>query len=266
MKKFILSLLLCVSSSAHALELHGNLKQGGFIYGKTVPGATITLADAKTEAAPDGTFVIGLERNHPEKADLSILLLGGIEEKHSLTIEQREYPTQAIKGLPKRQVTPHEEDLRIIRADKKKIVSSRNQFSALNHLWQKPIRPTEGPITGVYGSRRTYNGEERNWHKGTDFAAPTGTPVKAPTDAKVALALPNSFYNGNLIILDHGHQLFSIYAHLNSMTVEKGDEIRQGDIIGTVGSTGRSTGPHLHWGVYWRQMALDPLLWLESSK
>ncbi|MDE0724133.1 MAG: M23 family metallopeptidase [Alphaproteobacteria bacterium] len=128
---------------------------------------------------------------------------------------------------------------------------------------QSFIQPVEGyRISGVYGSRRVFNGQERSWHKGTDFAAPTGTSVKAPADAVVTLALADSFFNGNLIVLDHGHQVYTIYAHLDKMDVKKGDLVKQGVKIGEVGSTGRSTGPHLHWGLYWRNMALDPNLLL----
>jgi murein DD-endopeptidase MepM/ murein hydrolase activator NlpD len=113
--------------------------------------------------------------------------------------------------------------------------------------------------TGVYGSRRLYGGEERSWHKGHDFAVPRGTPIHAPADGIVTMAAM-TFFNGNLVIIDHGDRLFTIYAHLSAMDVKPGDKVRRGQLIGKVGTTGRSTGPHLHWGVYWQNMAIDPIL------
>lgn len=267
MKSVLTGLIaLLISSNAMALEISGPLQQGGFIIGKTVPEAELTFGKYKTTAGADGTFVFGIPRNQEENSEISIMLMQGIEEKHALKIKQREYKVQKIKGVAKRKVNPYKEDLPTIKSDSKKIKAARAVFKELPHLSQAPIKPTEGRTSGVYGSKRVFNGEERSWHKGMDIAAPTGTPVHAPTDATVRLALENSFFNGNLIILDHGYQLMSIYAHLDSMNVKVGDKVKQGDLIGKVGTTGRSTGPHLHWGLYWRNMALDPFLWLNEKK
>jgi len=127
--------------------------------------------------------------------------------------------------------------------------------------------PVKGhPLSGIYGSSRTYNGEERNWHKGLDIAAPEGTPVYAPQGGVVRAALADTFFNGNIIVLDHGYGLFSIYAHLRRMAVTEGAKINQGDILGEVGQTGRATGPHLHWGVYWHNIPLDPKLFLTETE
>ena len=267
MIKLLLIILFSVVSTASALELHGSEEQGGVLLGKTVPGATVSLGDNQTTAGDDGTFVMGIPRLQPEKSTLSINLMGGIEEKYPLVIKQRDYKTQYIKGVAKKTVNPSDEDMKQINADTAQILSARAVEDALPYVWQQfefPVKDT--PITGVYGSRRFYNGEERNWHKGVDFAAPTGTPVHAPADGIVRLALPNSFFNGNLVIVDHGYQLMTIYAHLNDMSVKVGDKVSQGDILGHIGTTGRSTGPHLHWGLYWRNMALDPMLLVKKEK
>jgi murein DD-endopeptidase MepM/ murein hydrolase activator NlpD len=122
-------------------------------------------------------------------------------------------------------------------------------------------RPSVGPITGVYGSARLFDGAERSWHKGVDYAAPTGTPVVAPAAGVVRLAR-STFMSGNLVMLDHGANLTSLYAHLDTMAVKVGQVVQAGDRLGTVGTTGRSSGPHLHWGLYVGPVALDPQFWV----
>lgn len=262
----ILNVFLFSFGPVYAIDLKGVLKQGGVLVGRTIPGATVRLEDQTVQSSSDGTFVIGLSRHHPKESILTVNLLGGIEEKHPLTIKQRTYKTQKIKGVLNKHVNPHAAHMPQIISDKKEIINARSVKEPLPFVWEDFMPPVKTKrITGVYGSNRTYNGEERNWHKGVDFAAPTGTPVFAPASGKIRLALENSFFNGNLIILDHGYQLMTVYAHLNKMYVKKGDEVKKGDIIGEVGTTGRSTGPHLHWGVYLGELPLDPMTLIERN-
>ena len=265
--RLILSLLfLILSPTVQALELFGYAQQGGYLMGHTVPDAQITFGDAKTKADETGTFLIGIPRDQAEKSQLSIMLMGGIEEKHDISIAQNNYKTQAIKGVQDKHVTPRSKvDLDQIASDTYQINAARGVFESLPFIQTPFAHPVHGKITGVYGSRRTYNGEERNWHKGADFAAPRGTKIQAPAAGVVRLALKNSFFNGNLVIIDHGYQLMTIYAHMDSISVQVGDKVEVGDILGTLGSTGRSTGPHLHWGLYWRNMALNPMLLLQKQ-
>lgn len=253
------------SFSIDALELKGVFKQGGFIMGETDPEARVFFGDSETKVDASGRFVIGIPRDQQKDSVLKVRLMDAIEENHTVKIEQRTYKSQAIKGVLGKHVNPHQEHMPQIRSDKKQILAARNVYQSLSYYSSKFKKPVKNyRISGVYGSKRTYNGEERNWHKGVDFAAPTGTPVYAPAAGIVRLALADSFFNGNLVILDHGHQLMTIYAHLDSMDVQAGDIVDVGHLLGKVGSTGRSTGPHLHWGLYWRNMPLDPLLLLED--
>ncbi len=263
---FILSFgFLGIIFQAHASPLlfaDGVFRQGGFIYGKVEPRATVNFGDIQTKVSSDGYFFAPVPRKANAVMELSVRL-NGENVTQAFVVEPQEYKTQKINGIPKRKVNPNPDDLKKIKSDKSQILSSRSKFRESPAFMQSFIQPVEGyRISGVYGSRRVFNGQERSWHKGTDFAAPTGTPVKAPADAVVTLALADSFFNGNLIVLDHGHQVYTIYAHLDKMDVKKGDLVKQGVKIGEVGSTGRSTGPHLHWGLYWRNMALDPNLLL----
>ena len=120
--------------------------------------------------------------------------------------------------------------------------------------------PAIGPISGVYGSQRIYNGTPRSPHYGVDVAVPTGTPVLAPSSGVVTLAEPDLFYSGGTIILDHGFRLSSSFLHLSKVHVAVGQEVKQGELIGEVGATGRATGPHLDWRMSWRNQRIDPQL------
>jgi murein DD-endopeptidase MepM/ murein hydrolase activator NlpD len=122
------------------------------------------------------------------------------------------------------------------------------------------VWPVEGRISGVYGSQRFYNGEPRRPHFGIDIAAPRKTPVRAPASGRVSLAETDMYFEGGLIFIDHGLSVTSVFMHLDSVHVAVGDIVQQGDVIGRVGSTGRSTGPHLDWRMYWQQQRVDPAL------
>ena len=264
--RFLIAIFLLFSLPVQALEVTGAFTQGGFLFGQTEPGAKVKVGKLNVPVAKDGQFVVGLGRHAEAEVKVVATLLSGKTKEQVVLIEPRTYKTQHIKGVKKKHVTPMDpKDLAQIKSDKEQILLARAKFAAFDSFKQQFALPVSGTITGVYGSRRTYNGKERNWHKGLDIANKTGTPVYAPADGEVRLALDNSFFNGNLIILDHGHQFITIYAHLDSMDVAAKQQVKQGDLLGKVGTTGRSTGPHLHWGLYWRNMALDPSLLLKGN-
>lgn len=244
----------------------GVFKQGGYVYGTTHPDATLKLLQTKIKVGEDGRFIAGLHRYFPEQGVFKVARPGEKIQKVPFEVESRDYPTQHIKGVKRKHVTPDPEQVKRSRREAAAIRASRAPFTALDAAFGGFSLPVKGvPETGFYGSRRTFNGEERSWHKGLDLAAPTGTPIKAPADGVVTEALPNTFFNGNIMTINHGYGLFSIYAHLDSMALEKGAAVREGEVIGTVGATGRATGPHLHWGVYWHNVALDPQLFLRHN-
>lgn len=266
-------IILCsfiYNSNAFAISLDGIFKQGGLVIGTLEGNETWPVTFDETTLNEDQigknkTFVFGINRNAKPEGLISYFS-NGEKKSISFIIEPRKYKTQAIKGVAKRKVNPHPQDLKQIKDDKTQILQARSIFTD-NLTITGPISwPVSATITGVYGSKRTFNGEERSWHKGLDIAAKTGEEIYAPIKGVVRLALADSFFNGNLIILDHGHQVMTIYAHLNEIYVKNGDKVTPETILGTVGSTGRSTGPHLHWGLYWRNMALDPLLLMEKNQ
>jgi murein DD-endopeptidase MepM/ murein hydrolase activator NlpD len=157
-------------------------------------------------------------------------------------------------------VEPSEEDLARIKADAEAIAKARARDSA-EPLWDTEWRwPVVGRISGVFGSQRILNGQPRRPHYGVDVAMPTGTPVVAPADGVVSLAHGDMYFTGGTVILDHGHGVGSLYAHLSAVDVAEGTRLRKGERLGAIGATGRATGPHLHWGMTWYALNVDPAL------
>ncbi|MBI1363188.1 MAG: peptidoglycan DD-metalloendopeptidase family protein [Proteobacteria bacterium] len=247
--------------TVQAMEVvRGVFRQGGFMVGHTQPTDKVAFNGAPVPVGRSGLFVIGFERHEKAEADVKITHVDGTSESQSWIIEPRTYEVQHVTGVAPKHVNPDPKEMKWIAADTRKIDAARDVFADLPYVKSTFAWPVSATISGVYGSARTFNGEERSWHKGLDIAAPKGAVVHAPADGVVRLALPNSFFNGNMVILDHGHQFYTYYAHLDSIAVKNGQLVRTGDVMGKVGATGRATGPHLHWGVYWRKIALDPML------
>lgn len=236
------------------------LVPGGFWLGKVAGGSKVTLDGMPVKVSADGGVVAGFDRHEAGRKTLKVCE-GKVCTTKVLALQPREFQTQVIKGVPASTVNPDPKQLARMKNDSAAIGAARKRSGTGRGFEQAFMLPVEAPTSGVFGSRRTYNGEERSWHKGHDLAAPRGTPVKAPADGVVVLAR-DTFMNGNLVILDHGYKLTSLYAHLDTMRVKEGQALKQGEVLGTVGSTGRSTGPHLHWGVTWGSTALDPWLWI----
>ncbi len=184
--------------------------------------------------------------------------------KHTqtITIRPHAYKEQHLHIKNRRKVTPNAKDMKRIRAEaarKHKAKSYRSKGSArVDFIW-----PAHGRISSPFGLRRFFNGKPRAPHRGLDIAAPEGTPVKAAADGVVADA-GNFFFSGNLVFLEHGEGLETLYAHLSRITVKPGQKVRQGQIIGYVGHTGRATGPHLHFGVWMDGCYVDPTLFLNE--
>lgn len=247
--------------------LHGRLQQAGFLVGTVPVGSKVSLDGVPVWVGEKGQMMVGFDRMAKPKAELKICQPSKACVVRVLSLKQRDYVTQNVKGVPAASVNPDPTELAVMAADNGAIKAARRSAmsmagynDAFMHVFNKPI---EGVTTGVFGSRRTYNGEERSWHKGRDFASPVGTLVHAPADGTVRLAR-STFMSGNLIMIDHGAGMSTVYAHLSKMLVKPGDKVKAGDVIGKVGTTGRSTGPHLHWGAYWKSMAIDPILWVKD--
>lgn len=240
------------------LAWQGEFIQGGLVIGIAQPGVALQLGERPVPVAPDGRFVFGFGRDEAAAVPLRIAYGGSRDLAVTLAIAQRQYDIQRIDGLPSAQVTPPPAVLERIRRENAAIAAVRQRNTPRADFLQGWIWPAKGPVSGVYGSQRILNGEVRQPHFGIDIAAPAGSPVVASTDGEVAMAEADLYYTGGTIILDHGMGVTAVYSHLQTVAVKAGQRVRQGEAIGTVGSTGRSTGPHLDWRVNWFDVRLDP--------
>jgi murein DD-endopeptidase MepM/ murein hydrolase activator NlpD len=259
MKKFFFIILIfCIPNSLHSLELRGTFYQGNLIVGVTDPKSKIFIDKKEVKVSNQGFFVFGISKNR--KNDI---LIEVVEDKTTKVIKKKiykkKYKIQKINGLPSKQVTPPEEVYERIKNDNKLIAKARAIESDLIFFSKKFKMPLKNSIiTGVYGSQRILNGIPKSPHYGLDFAANEGTKIKAMIDGVVTLSEKDLYYTGGTIIFDHGHGVSTLYMHMKDIYVKKGQNIKQGDIIGTVGKTGRSTGAHLDIRLNLFDVKLDP--------
>ena len=251
-------IIFLIPTYSYAIEFKGKFLQGHFIVGVTNPSAKIIIDKKEVKVSKDGFFDFGIDRDR--KFDLTITKIqDGKKEKIVKKVLKRKYNIQRIDGLEESKVTPPESVYKRIKEENNKIGKARAINSDLPFFKNQFIMPVKGIISGVYGSQRILNGKPKWPHYGIDIAAKKGTMIKSSGSGTVTMAEDDLYYTGGTIIMDHGHGISTIYSHLESVMVSVGDKIDQGDIIGTVGSTGRSTGPHLDFRVNWFQTRLDPM-------
>lgn len=238
-------------------QLEGAAEQGGLMRGRTDPGSTLSLDGRPVPVAPDGGFVIGFGRDAPAEMRLGVRGPGGVLEI-PIAVAPRRWPVQRVDGLPQAKVTPDPKELERIRDENALVAAARRRATARPYHAGGFQAPAEGTVSGVFGSQRVLNGEARAPHSGTDIAAPAGAPVNAAAAGVVSLVHPDMFFTGKTVMIDHGQGLSSIYAHLSDIVVAAGQSVARGERIGSVGASGRATGPHLHWGVSWFEEKLDP--------
>jgi murein DD-endopeptidase MepM/ murein hydrolase activator NlpD len=256
--RLFLLIIFFTSTQLNAIEFKGKFLQGHFIIGITDPSAKIIIDKKKVKVSKGGYFVFGISRDR--KFDLTITKIIDGEKKMIIKkVLKRKYNIQRIDGLEESKVTPPESVYKRIKEENNKIGKARAINSDLIFFKNQFIMPVEGIISGVYGSQRILNGKPRWPHYGIDIAAKKGTMIKSSGSGIVTMAEDDLYYTGGTIIMDHGHGISTIYSHLENVLVSNGDQINKGDIIGTVGSTGRSTGPHLDFRVNWFQTRLDPM-------
>ena len=183
------------------------------------------------------------------------------KKKITFKVDNKIYKKQYITLKNKRQVNPYAKDLDRIKKEKKEITSSFKKWSTKHSPSTQLSSPVPGPISSPFGLRRYFNNEPRKPHSGIDIAAPEGTPIISPANGTV-VTIGNYFFNGNTVLIDHGHGLISMFCHLQNIGVKPGDIISKGEHIGTIGQTGRVTGPHLHWSVSLNNARVDPGIFL----
>ncbi len=257
---FLIFFFSAVPALGGTLDLQGAFQQGGMVIGRTDPGSVVTYADRSVRVAPDGTFVIGFHRDEPAAVPLEVEHSDGSRTRRDLSVAPREYDIQRIDGLPPKKVTPPPE--RIARIKREAALVRAARVRDTDELWFAGgwIWPVQGRISGVFGSQRILNGQPRQPHFGIDIAAPEGKPFVAPADGVVSLVHDDMYFSGGTLMVDHGHGVQSTFLHAETIAVREGDVVRQGDVLGTVGATGRATGPHLDWRVNWFDKRLDAAL------
>ena len=246
------------------IVLNGKFTQGALLRGQAPAGAKVTLNGETVQTNKDGKFVVGFEREAPLQQTLVVKLDNGQKWQRDITLEKREYNIQRIDGLEQKMVSPPAEVTARIKQDNINVANARSGNTDLDALFTRFEWPAKGVISGVYGSQRILNGVPKWPHYGLDIANETGTPVYAPVDGVVTMA-DDLYYSGNTLILDHGMRVFSTFLHMDTITVEVGETVKQGEQIGTIGSTGRSTGPHLDWRINLGKTRLDPQTIISGS-
>ena len=251
-----------------SIDCIGVTQQGGAVLCQTTPNAKVKVARSEKDfyferADDNGQVIIGFDRDESK----NFVEVAG--ERVSFDLKPRQYDTSRIDGLPPSQVSTFTDaQLKRIRsssARKKTGFASRAKEMGFKDGFDLPIK-AEFIKTTNFGAQRILNGEPKKPHYGVDLAAPIGTPIYAPADGVVSLADDDLYFEGAMVLLDHGQGLISMYLHTNEILVEPGQRVLRGEQIATVGSKGRSTGPHLCWRLKWRNRNLDPLLLTEWPK
>ena len=257
------SLLFAVAGHAAEINgatlLRGAAIEGGLIIARTAAGTIVTVDDEIIPTTTDGLFIIGFHRDSDQPVTIRITQPDGTSQLTVLTPEQRNYDIQRIDGLQQNMVTPPDSVIARIKSDQAAVAAARQKTATAGDFWQGIDWPVTGRISGVFGSQRILNGKPRQPHYGIDIAAPRGTPVQAPASGLVTL-VKDLYFSGWTVIINHGLGLNSTFLHMDHVSISLGDSVARGDIIGTVGSTGRSTGPHLDWRLDWQGRRIDASL------
>jgi len=260
---FFLLFAFLISKNLNSEEfpkIFGCFCQGGLILGKINNNSSIKIDTKNVEIFPNGEFIFAFDRNFKEEVSIEI---NNVSKKFK--IKKKKYKIEKIRGLPKKKVDPSKEDLVKIKKDQKRI-SEAKKMGKKNKLFDNEfIIPVEGRLSGFFGSQRVLNDKPRKPHYGIDIAQSEGSIIKAPSSGIIKVIAANMFFTGNTVIIDHGLGLISIFAHMKEINVLEGQLVKKNDIIGTVGMTGRATGPHLHWGVYYLKTPVDPLSLVEYT-
>lgn len=243
-----------------ATALPDSAQQGTLIFGQTEAGCSVKLHGKPLRITPDGRFVFGIGRDETRDARIDVACSDGSLERVDVAVKKRDWPVERVTGVPQKTVDPPPEIAARIAREQAAVAAQRGRDGARTDVFGGFIWPVDGRISGRFGRQRVYNGKPGSPHSGTDIAAPHGTPIKAPAAGVVVLAEPALYLTGGTVLIDHGHGVGSNFLHLSQLNVSVGQAVKQGDVIGQVGATGRATGPHLHWGLTWFQTRLDPQL------
>ena len=257
MLKKVLFLLL-FSFSASAFTIPDNLTQGMLVYGTAEKGEKIYYEDLPVPVY-DGKYVFALGRNARSEIQITVKRGWFDSEKLYFKVTPRDWKKDVFDGVPPKTVKPSKENLERVAGEQKLLDSARAKRPVKEGFptcFIKPVKETR--ISSPFGAQRVINGVPQRPHSGVDLAAPEGEPVKASADGVVILAHDDLFYTGGTVLIEHGNGVQTGYSHLSKVNVKTGDKVKQGDVVGLVGMTGRATGPHLHFTLAWENIRVAP--------
>jgi len=259
-----------LAHTAAAAAFPDQVSQGALVRTIVNPHAKVRVAGHTLRVGPGGEIVFGVGRDEQGPVTIDITERDGQRERVAIPVTTRDFPVERIEGAPPKTVEPPPDIAERIKREQARVVAARNRDDARTDFTQAFAWPVEGRISGRFGNQRVYvvDGKDvpKSPHSGMDIAAAQGTPVKAPAPGVVTFADPDLYLTGGTVLLDHGHGVSSNFLHLSRIDVKVGQRIEQGQVIGAVGMTGRATGPHLHWGMNWFDVRVDPLLLLEPAR
>jgi hypothetical protein len=254
------SAMVCAHASDRRTEVPEVVSQGALVRGETASGNRVRLGDRALRVDAEGRFVFGVGRDERGPLQLRIDWFDGARETVNLTVQPRDWPIEHVRGVPPATVDPPPEIAARIAREQAAVAAARVRDDARSDFAGEFAWPLQGRISGRFGSARSYNGKPGTPHSGTDVAAPAGAPLRAPAPGVVTFAEPDLYLTGGTLLLDHGHGVSSAFLHLSRIDVRVGQRVARGDVLGAVGATGRATGPHMHWGLNWFDVRLDPQL------
>lgn len=270
---FVLADARAAGCDRAGLDLAPSLVQGGLLRGHVPVGSRALLRpkDAgelarELRVGPAGEIVLGAGRDETGPLRLQVVFADGSVCQHDIAVSAREWQVERIEGVPEATVNPPPAIAKRIEREQAAVAFARERNDAREDYTVAFAWPLTGRISGVYGSQRVYNGTPKSPHSGLDVAAAQGTPVLAPAGGLVSFAKPDLYLTGGTVLIDHGHGLSSSFLHLSRLDVKSGQRVEQGQQIGLVGATGRATGPHMHWGLNWFDVRLDPQLLVDPLK
>lgn len=240
------------------LMIDSPVEQGRLVFGRADPACRIRVGERELRVSPEGHFAFGIGRDAAGEVEIGVTDAEGRQATTTHAIGTRRFAIQRIDGVPPAMVEPPPEIAARIARERAAIATVRTRDDDRADFATPFVWPVRGRISGVYGSQRIFNGVPRAPHMGLDIAAPTGTPIVAPAPGLVTFVQPDQYLNGGIVVLDHGHGVSSTFIHMHRIDVAVGDRLAPGDPVGQVGATGRTTGPHLHWGLNWFDVPVDP--------
>ena len=235
-----------------------HVAQGAMVIGRVPPDSRVTYAGRSLRVTDYGTVVFGIARDAKGPARVEVRVPGAPAQTVDIRVTAHDWPAQRVDGVPPKTVSPPAEIARRIDAEQGRVAAARQTSDDGLGFAEHFIRPASGPVSGHFGSQRVYNGTPGSAHSGMDIAAAAGTPVVAPASGTVVFVDRDLYLTGGTVLLDHGHGIGSNFLHLSRIDVAKGETVAQGQTLGAVGSSGRATGPHLHWGMTWYNVRIDP--------